>query len=173
MSKARNSKRSARRGSKRKQQSSKITVNREYKSSVFKAYFSIKENCLALYNAVNGTAYTEDDDLKIETLENAVYLKIYNDVSFVICGYVNRYEHQSTVNPNRPIRDLFYIADMYKKAVMDKDLYGRTLIKLQTPSFIVFYNGKTEIECVNDIAARSAQIIMAGGLAAYTRKGGN
>jgi aconitate hydratase len=39
--------------------------------------------------------------------------------------------------------------------------------------FKVLINGKTEIECVNDIAARSAKIIMAGGLAAYTRKGGN
>ena len=39
--------------------------------------------------------------------------------------------------------------------------------------FKVLINGKTEIECVNDIAARSAQIIMAGGLATYTRKGGN
>ena len=39
--------------------------------------------------------------------------------------------------------------------------------------FKVLINGKTEIECVNDIAKRSADIIMAGGLAAYTRKGGN
>ncbi|MGI5058016.1 aconitate hydratase [Treponema pectinovorum] len=39
--------------------------------------------------------------------------------------------------------------------------------------FKVLINGKTEIECVNDIASRSAQILMAGGLAAYTRKGGN
>ncbi|MBQ9281001.1 MAG: aconitate hydratase [Treponema sp.] len=39
--------------------------------------------------------------------------------------------------------------------------------------FKVLINGKTEIECVNDIAERSAKIIMAGGLAAYTRKGGN
>ena len=39
--------------------------------------------------------------------------------------------------------------------------------------FRLLVNGKTEIECVNDIAERSAAIIMAGGLAAYTRKGGN
>ena len=45
-------------------------------------------------------------------------------------------------------------------------------LKNQKP-FKVLINGKTEIECVNDIAARSAEIIMAGGLAAYTRKGGN
>ncbi len=146
MSKARSPKRSARRGSKRKQQSSRITVNKEYKSSVFKAYFSIKENCLALYNAVNGTAYTEDDDLKIETLENAVYLKIYNDVSFMICGYVNLYEHQSTVNPNMPIRDLFYIADMYKAITMrpENDLYGSKLIKVPNPMFMIFYNGRKD-----------------------------
>lgn len=122
---------------------SSVSVNREYKSSVFKSYFSIKENCLALYNAVRGTNYTEEDDLKIETLENAVYLKIYNDVSFVISGYVNLYEHQSTVNPNMPIRDLFYIADMYKAIVMgpDNDLYGSKLIKVPNPVFMVFYNG--------------------------------
>ena len=40
-------------------------------------------------------------------------------------------------------------------------------------NFKVLINGKDEIECVNDIAKRSAEIIMAGGLAAYTRKGGN
>ena len=40
-------------------------------------------------------------------------------------------------------------------------------------NFKILINGKTEIECVNDIAKRSADIIMAGGLAAYTRKGGN
>ena len=101
------------------------TVNREYKSDVFKMYFSIKKNALELYNAMNGTAYTNEDDLVIDTLENAVFMKIYNDVSFVISGTVNLYEHQATINPNMPLRDLFYIADMYKRYVMDADLYGR------------------------------------------------
>lgn len=62
----------------------------------------------------------------------------------------------------------------------DKIAQGDTLelvdidssLKNGTP-FRVVINGKTEIECVNDIAARSASILMAGGLAAYTRKGGN
>ncbi len=44
-------------------------------------------------------------------------------------------------------------------------------LKNGTP-FIVKINGKTEIKCVNDIAKRSADILMAGGLAAYTRNGG-
>ena len=146
MSKARKAKRFRRGRKTGNPQISKVTVNREYKSSVFKAYFSITENCLALYNAINRTNYTEEDDLKIETLENAVYLKIYNDVSFVISGYVNLYEHQSTVNPNMPIRDLFYIADMYKAITMrpENDLYGSKLIKVPNPMFMVFYNGRKD-----------------------------
>ena len=125
---------------------SEINVNREYKSSVFKAFFSIRENCLALYNAVNGTDYGADADIRIETLENSVFLNIYNDVSFVICGTVNLYEHQSTLNPNMALRDLFYISHLYKAIAMrsENDLYGSKLIKLPNPSFMVFYNGRED-----------------------------
>lgn len=125
---------------------SDINVNREYKSSVFKAYFSIKENCLALCNAVSGNNYSEDADIKIETLENSIFLNIYNDVSFVICGTINLYEHQSTINPNMPLRDLFYISHLYKAIAMrdDNDLYGGKLIKVPNPSFVVFYNGRED-----------------------------
>ena len=121
-----------------------VPVNREYNSNVFKMYFSDKKNAVALYNALNGTTHTEDE-LTINTLDNAVYLKIYNDVSFVISGTVNLYEHQSTVNPNMPLRDLFYITDMYKAYAMQHDLYGGRLIKLPTPKFVVFYNGMDNV----------------------------
>ncbi len=123
-----------------------VYVNREYKSSVFKAFFSIKENCLALYNAVSGTDYPPDTDLQIETLENSIFMKIYNDVSFVISGTINLYEHQSTINPNMPLRDLFYITDMYKAIAMKQknDLYGYDMIRLPNPTFMVFYNGQDE-----------------------------
>lgn len=46
-----------------------------------------------------------------------------------------------------------------------------TSLKNGTP-FIVKINGTKQITCVNDIAKRSADILMAGGLAAYTRNGG-
>ena len=123
-----------------------VNVNREYKSSVFKAFFSIKENCLALYNAINDTNYTDDAEIRIETLENTVFLNIYNDVSFVICGTINLYEHQSTINPNMALRDLFYVAHLFKAIAMrdDNDLYGSRLIRLPNPSFVVFYNGRED-----------------------------
>ena len=116
-----------------------IHVNREYKSSVFKMYFSIRDNAVELYNALNGTHHTADE-LTINSLENAIFLKIYNDVSFVLSGTINLYEHQSSVNPNMPLRDLFYIADMYKPYGVKNDLYGGKRIVIPTPKFVVFYN---------------------------------
>ena len=126
--------------------SSDTNVNREYRSSVFKAYFSIKENCLALYNAVSGNNYGDDADIRIETLENSVFLNIYNDVSFVICCTINLYEHQSTINPNMALRDLFYISHLYKAIAMrsDNDIYGSRPIRVPNPSFVVFYNGRKD-----------------------------
>ena len=125
-----------------------VSVNREYASDVFKMYFSIRENALELYNAMNGTDYKDPNDLTINTLENGIFLKIYNDVSFVICGTVNLYEHQSTVNPNMPFRALMYITDLLKPTVVKNDIYGKRLIKMSTPKFAVFYNGTEEApEC--------------------------
>ncbi len=124
---------------------SKVAVNREYRSDVFKMYFSIKKNALALYNALNGTDYTDEDLLVINSLENSIYLKFYNDVSFVISDAVNLYEHQSTINPNMPLRNLFYITEMYKGMIPKRDIYGKKLITVPTPHFVVFYNGTTDI----------------------------
>jgi len=47
--------------------------------------------------------------LKITTLENAIYLNMKNDVSCVFDFELSLYEHQSTVNPNIPLRNLIYV----------------------------------------------------------------
>ena len=52
------------------------------------------------------------------------------------------YEHQSTWNPNMPLRDLLYIARLMEKSVNKRSLYQSELIKIPTPHFVVFYNGK-------------------------------
>lgn len=113
-----------------------------YKDSMFRMLYLDKGELLSLYNAVNGTDYTDADSLEINTLQNAIYMKMKNDVSFLFYFQVNLYEHQSTVNPNMPLRDLFYVADLLQNYVKDYNLYGRGLIKIPAPRFIVFYNGK-------------------------------
>ena len=48
-------------------------VNREYKDRVFKFIFGKPSNSewtLSLYNAVNGTAYTNADDIQYNTIED-------------------------------------------------------------------------------------------------------
>ena len=85
-----------------------LTANRKYKDTVFRMLFSDRKNLLSLYNAINGTAYENADDLEIVTLENAIYMGMKNDLAFIIDTNLFLYEHQSTYNPNMPLRDLFH-----------------------------------------------------------------
>ena len=77
---------------------------------LFRMLFSDRKNLLSLYNAVNGSSYEDPDALEIVTLENAVYMGMKNDLAFIVDTGLFLYEHQSTYNPNMPLRDLFYIA---------------------------------------------------------------
>ena len=70
-------------------------INRNYKDSTFKLFFNDKKALLDLYNAINKTHYTNPDDLIINTLDNAIFLGMVNDLSFIIDTTLNIYEHQS------------------------------------------------------------------------------
>ena len=85
-------------------------VNREFKSDLFCMVFQSKKDALSLYNAVNGSNYQDEDALEFNTLEDAIYLSVKNDISFLIGGTMNLYEHQSTYNPNMPMRGFLYLA---------------------------------------------------------------
>ena len=88
------------------------TINRQYKDRLFRMVFSRKEDLLSLYNAINGTSYSNPDDLEVATLENALYLSMKNDLAFLLDVVLNLYEHQSTFNPNMPTRALLYFAKL-------------------------------------------------------------
>lgn len=121
-------------------------ANRKFKDTIFRMLFSEKEALLSLYNAVNGSNYTDADALEIVTLENAIYMGMKNDLAFILDMNLYLYEHQSTINPNIPLRDLFYIAAEYQRLVDKKSLYSSALQKIPNPHFIVFYNGSMPIE---------------------------
>ena len=125
---------------------SAITANRKYKDTVFRKLFSDRKNLLSLYNAINGTAYMDASQLEIVTLDNAIYMGMKNDLAFIINTNLFLYEHQSTYNPNMPLRDLFYISGEYQKLVDLKSLYTSTRLRIPTPNFIVFYNGTEKNE---------------------------
>ena len=113
-----------------------LTANRNYKDTVFRMLFSDRKNLLSLYNAVNQRDYKNPEDLEIVTLENAIYMGMKNDLAFIIDTNLYLYEHQSTYNPNMPLRDLFYICSEYQKLV-DKKI--TILIHLAENSCPKFY----------------------------------
>ena len=124
-----------------KEMARETKVQRNYKDTVSRMLFREPENALSLYNALNGTDYTDASQITFNMLDNAIYMGMQNDISFLIMNEVNLYEHQSTYNLNMPLRDLFYVAELLQVYVKDQSLYSSKLIKLPTPHFVVFYNG--------------------------------
>ncbi len=124
-----------------KKKKKEVRPQRTYKDTMFRMLFLEKEKLLSLYNAVNGTRYTNVEDLEITTLENAIYMNYKNDISFVMNFELMLYEHQSTVNPNMPLRHLFYVTKVLQSITRNADLYRSVQIKIPTPRFVIFYNG--------------------------------
>lgn len=124
-------------------------ANPKYKDSLFRALFKSKKYLLNLYNALNESDYENEEELEIVTLEYYFYIKVKNDLAFVLDSNLCLYEHQSTVNPNMPLRDLIYVAEEYHKIVSkdEKSVYSSVPMRIPMPRFIVFYNGqKTQPE---------------------------
>ena len=128
------------------------TANRKYKDSVFVDLFSederAKENFLSLYNALHGTKLTAIEHLKNIRLDQVLYMTFYNDVSYLVDNkIIVLAEHQSTINPNMPLRCLEYISRLYESLFESKEKYSRKLLNIPTPEFYVFYNGEEAYPC--------------------------
>ena len=109
-----------------------------------KEFFSLK----LVYNKqdILDQAVLDAKELEIVTLENAVYMNMKNDQAFLLDMQLNLYEHQSTWNPNMPLRFLIYVTKEYQMLIRNQTLYASTLVELPTPHFVVFYNGEEERE---------------------------
>ena len=86
-------------------------VNKKYKDRLFRLLFGnerYKENTLALYNALNGTSYTNVEELTIYTIDDVIYIDMKNDVAFILDNELSLWEQQSTHNPNMQLRGLMY-----------------------------------------------------------------
>ena len=129
-----------------------MSGNREYKSDVFSMLMQDKERALQLYNVMNDSNYQNPEAVEMTTLDGGISLSVRNDASFVVDARLSIYEHQSTVCPNMPIRSLIYfsvilsdmLSDKKNKKMIGRNIYGKRLIKIPTPHFIVFYNGNKE-----------------------------
>ena len=125
-------------------------INAQHKDRLFKYIFGNPDNkpwTLSLYNAINGTVYANPNELEFNTLEDALYMKMKNDISFIIHFEMNLWEHQSSFNPNMPFRFLEYAGELYSKYKETNrkfNQYSSTLQRIPTPKCICFYNGTEE-----------------------------
>ena len=135
-----------------------IKVNIKHKDRLFCLVFGseeYKENVLSLYNALNGTDYQDVNDITIYTIADVIYIKMKNDVALLIDSdsFLTLWEHQSTFNPNMPVRGLMYFGQMYSRYITERELniYSSNLIKLPAPQYIVFYNGRRNANAVEKL----------------------
>lgn len=134
--------------------------NREYKDALFKFIFGNeqhKEFTLSLYNAINNTNYTNKDDISFNTLDDILYIKMKNDVSFLFDYKMTLFEQQSTWNPNIPYRMFEYLSILYKKYISENkiNVYSQNMIKLPAPKCVMLYNGDKNIPNVSDLRLSS------------------
>lgn len=107
-------------------------INREHKDRLFKMIFGRPENrqwTLSLYNAVNGSAYEDASQIEFNTMEEMLYMGMKNDISFILDMWLSLYGHQSTFNPNMPVRCLLYLGSLWSKHLMGDsrvDIYGKS-----------------------------------------------
>ncbi|MBD5539790.1 MAG: hypothetical protein HDR00_01075 [Lachnospiraceae bacterium] len=120
-------------------------AQKKYKDTVFRLLYKDPARALNLYNSIMGTDYSDVEMLQFNTLENAIYMNVKNDLSFIIADRLNIYEQQSTPSANMPLRDLFYVADILQREHMDRSVYSNKPVKIPNPYFVVFYNGKKEL----------------------------
>ena len=122
------------------------TVTRRYKDNVFCMLYSDKRNLLDLYNALNNSSHTDIDKLTVTTLKGGTYMKYKNDASFVFSYELYMFEQQSSINFNMPLRFFHYGSEVYRDMFPNNVLHRKSMLKIPTPHFITFYNGKEKMK---------------------------
>jgi len=130
---------------------------RNYKDKLFKGIFNNKEQALLLFNAL---VENEEDkcfdtrELKVVTLsDSSVFIEkvsFRNDLAIIVQNDLWLFEHQSTWNPNMPLRGLIYYAlemiDLTEKEKEESEkgnpLFWNERYKIPAPKYYVLYNGK-------------------------------
>lgn len=139
----------------------RFKTNLKYKDRLFCLIFgdeNEKQNIISLYNALNGTDYSEDEEVEVTTIHDVIYINMKKDVSFIVDSHMSLFDQQSSVNPNMPLRGLMYFGNLYDSYIESRGLniYGSKLIRIPTPQYYVLYNGKVEAPAVAELKLSDA-----------------
>lgn len=120
--------------------------NGQYRDAFFKFVFGDehrKQYALSLYNALNGTSYTDPSKLEFVTLKNVMFINYQNDVACLIDTSLNLWEEQTRWCPNMPLRFFEYIASAWSQYITKnhKVPSGQTKVYVPVPNCVVLYAG--------------------------------
>lgn len=131
-------------------------TKRTYKDSLFRSIFKDKKRLSRLYKALSGNEISPKD-ITINTLKGVFMNDVKNDISFLVGNrLVILLEHQSTWNPNMPLRFLWYLSKLYRLYVNKDMIYHAELLKIPTPEFYVLYNGTMDIPSIQELRLSDA-----------------
>ncbi len=119
--------------------------NLQVRDTVFCRFIGTESNLLEIFNAIRKTRYTDASKVMITTLAGSFYSNLKNDISFMLDALIMMLiEHQTTLNPNMPVRLLGYVDELFKRYIEPekRKIYSTELIKLPAPEFYVFYDGE-------------------------------
>lgn len=125
-------------------------IHSKFKDALFRRIFSAEEfrqDLLDLCNALNGTEYTSPEEIRLNTLDSAVYVGLRNDVSCMISMEMTLFEHQSTWSNNMALRECIYGIHLFEKYISEigsHALYRKKRITLPIPQCYVLYNGDSK-----------------------------
>ena len=103
-----------------------------------------KEDLLELFNAVNNTSYQNAEEIEYNTLDSdrGFFVRLKNDLSFLIDRTMGVYEHQSSpTSANITVRMLHYYSDLLREMIDLKILYREKEVQLPAPSLLSFTTG--------------------------------
>ena len=122
-----------------------MKVKKTYKDSLFRTIFKDKKRLAHLYQALSGEKVS-GEDIHLNTLRGVFMNDVKNDISFRVGNrLIILIEHQSTWNPNMPLRFFWYLSRLYRSYVNLDVIYRSTLVEIPTPEFYVLYNGTATI----------------------------
>jgi hypothetical protein len=102
-------------------------------------------------------ANVRPEEVDITTLDSSLFAKSRNDLSFVVREKLfYLYEHQASVNPNIPVRDLLYAGRIFEKILDNKLIYATKPVKIPAPRFICLYNGPSKMPDYSELRLSDA-----------------
>ena len=119
-------------------------TNKKIRDTLFCKYVGTEQHLLAIANAIRGTHHRDASGIQINTLKGSFYSNLKNDISFILDTLIMMLiEHQTTLNPNMPLRLLSYVDELFRLYMEPekRKIYSTELIQLPAPEFYVFYDG--------------------------------